>query len=200
MMLTSTPMPAAVDGKKLVVVKGSSSSEGSGMEVREVDRSTDLLVFGANGSLQTREGQFFGADKSGRNGVTYRLHFVMQRDTAELDAEESHRFREHFTRRSLEFPSPGAALALGARSTTSESESATSRFGAKHRTSIVGSIVESVEDNLLHAFLDAEDASELQVHTDASANVDIPPPCCPWFCRMFLKYAAACRFPPVRAR
>ena len=48
------------------------------MEIREVDRDTDLVVFGEDGQLQTREGRYFGADKTGRRGFTYRLHFVMQ--------------------------------------------------------------------------------------------------------------------------
>ena len=62
MMLTKTAMPEQVPGKKLIVVKSATLSTAT-MDVREVDRSTDLMVFDANGQLQTREGQYFGADK-----------------------------------------------------------------------------------------------------------------------------------------
>ena len=53
MMLTATPMPPPMEGKKLVVVKNAGNAEGKGAlrEVREVDRATDLLVFGADGKL-----------------------------------------------------------------------------------------------------------------------------------------------------
>ena len=69
MMLTSTLMPPATEGKKLVVLKGATEADAA-MEVREVDRSTDLLVFDSDGRLQTREGQFFGA-------VRFPFPFVM---------------------------------------------------------------------------------------------------------------------------
>ena len=79
-------------------------------------------------------------DKTGRRGVTYRLHFVMQQDTAEFDAEESYLFRERLTRQAAVLPGGLANESLA------ESESASSRYGAKHRTTIIGAVVESVED------------------------------------------------------
>ncbi len=56
-------MPEPIKGKKLVVIKSGKRGESTAMELREVDRETDLMVFDAEGKLQTREGQFFGADK-----------------------------------------------------------------------------------------------------------------------------------------
>ena len=198
MMLTATPMPPPMEGKKLVVVKNAGDAEGKGalMEVREVDRATDLLVFGADGKLQTREGQFFGADKSGRNGLTYRLHFVMQRDQASLDASEAYDYSEYLVRKSLDgvaFNSECncASFGMGMREEKTQTERLASAYAAKHRSSIVGSVIESVEDNLLHAFLDAEDASELQVKTEAQDSTELPPNCIPWCLLMFLKYFAA---------
>ena len=79
--------PSYKQGKKLIVIKsgttsaslvGNNSRESTAMEIREVDKDTDLMVFGSDGELQTREGRYFGADKTGRRGFTYRLHFVMQ--------------------------------------------------------------------------------------------------------------------------
>ena len=65
-------------GTTSATLVGTNSRETTAMEVREVDRDTDLMVFGSDGELQTREGRYFGADKTGRRGFTYRLHFVMQ--------------------------------------------------------------------------------------------------------------------------
>ena len=97
-MLTKTPMPEPEEGKKLVVIRGTGGNDATNMEIREVDRSTDLMVFDSNGQLQTREGQYFGADKTGRRGYTYRMHVVMQQETAEFEAEEvscGRTIREH---------------------------------------------------------------------------------------------------------
>ena len=157
---------------------GSSGGEGVAMEVREVDRDTDLMVFGSNGELQTREGRYFGADKTGRRGFTYRLHFVMQRHTASFDASESYHFHNVLTR-----PKLGPEREM-------ESEQVESSYSSKHKATMVCSVLEGAEDNLLHAFLDLEDSAELKVNTKAETE-SLPLRYCPWLFWMFVKYGLA---------
>ena len=63
---------------------------------------------------------------------------VMQRDTAEFEAKEEYTSSKHFTRSNL------------GNEEEEMSERVYSKYGSKHATTIVASIIESVEDNLLH--------------------------------------------------
>ena len=65
MMLTKTPMKPVQEGRKLVVFKNKVDSttirSQSAIEIREIDKSTELLVFGEDGKVEGRDGQYFGA-------------------------------------------------------------------------------------------------------------------------------------------
>ena len=65
MMLTKTPMKPVQEGRKLVVFKNKVDSttirSQSAIEIREIDKSTELLVFGEDGKVEARDGQYFGA-------------------------------------------------------------------------------------------------------------------------------------------
>ena len=102
----------------------------------------------------------------------------MQRDTAAFDAAELYHFHNILTR-----PKMGPESEV-------ESEQVESTYGSKHKATLVASVIESAEDNLLHAFLDLEDSAELKVNTKAETEFT-PVHYCPWLFWMFLKYGLA---------
>jgi hypothetical protein len=69
-------------------------------------------------------------------------------------------------------------------------------YGSKHTTALLASIIESVEDNLLHAFLNVENSAEVKVSVEAETEVATVP-CwvwCQWVTLMVAKYGAASLF------
>ena len=83
----------------------------------------------------------FLQDKAGYDGFTWRLHFILQRDTAEMDAFESYMKWQEMKRM------------CGNQEFDFGTEKAQMEYFSKHGTSIVGAVVEGAEDNLLYVHL-----------------------------------------------
>jgi hypothetical protein len=77
-----------------------------------------------------------------------------------------------------------------------ESEQVKSDYSSKRAATLVASVVESAEDNLLNCFLDLEDSSEMKVSTAAESDF-VPISFCSqmqWAFNMFLKNGFATFF------